>query len=425
MVNFGIDVEPMAPPICTLYSSQWCPANTFPDVPVAVYFNASAWIGDTMYVQCPTTSGAGANTIRRYTYGGTWTTGVPLPADKVGGTLTACGGKLYYIGGGTSSITTGTTDVYSYDPSTGIWTTKAPLPAALAAHGAECWGDSVIFVYGGPYTGSATNLNVHYYRVGSNTWGTIPNSIPSGQGRRTFAHGISGNKLFMAAGYNTTYLQSFYIGTVGSDASQITWAAGPNVPSSVGVSRPGGAAYENYFYVISGELSGGGYGAGAYVWQVNANSWYTPGINPIPLGRSNISSAVTTHCVNDTVRLFIPGGYNGTAGITDFDAIACGPLFTGNTGISSNLPSVYSLSQNYPNPFNPTTKISFALPKAGNVRIVVYDLLGREIAVLVNEFKTTGNHSVDFDASNLASGVYLYRMESGTFTDSKKMLLIK
>ena len=425
MLNFGIDVESAAPPICTMYSSQWCPASTFPNLPQPAYFQASAWIGDTMYVQVPTTGGAGATTVLRYTYGGTWSTGVPLPSAKVGGTLTECGGKLYYIGGGTTSITTGTTDVYSYDPSTGAWTTKASMPLALAAHGAECWGDSVIFVYGGPYSGAATNLNVYYYRVGSNTWGTITNSLPSGQGRRTFSHGISGNKLFMAAGYNTAYLKSFYIGTIGSNASQITWTAGPDVPfTGVGISRPGGTAYDQYFYVVGGELNPTGYGTDAYVWQVNDNSWHTPSIAPKPIGVSNIFSAVTAHCVNDTVRIFVPGGYNAAA-VANFDVIACGPLFVGNTGISSNLPAVYSLSQNYPNPFNPSTKISFALPKAGNVKLVVYDILGREVAVLVNEFRTSGNHSVEFNAGNLASGVYLYRIESGTFTDTKKMLLVK
>ena len=425
IVNFGIDVEPVPQPICTMYSSQWCPASTFPNVPAAVYFQASAWAGDTMYVQCPSTTGAGDVLVRRYTYGGTWSVGVPLPAAKVGGTLTACGGKLYYIGGGTSSITTGTTDVYEYDPSTGTWTTKASMPLALAAHGAECWGDSVIFVYGGPYSGAATNLNVYYYRVGSNTWGTITNSLPSGQGRRTFAHGISGNKLFMGAGYNTGYLKSFYIGTIGSNASTITWAAGPDVPfTGVGISRPGGVAYDQYFYVVGGELNPTGYGTDAYVWQVNDNSWHTPSIAPKPIGVSNIFSAVTAHCVNDTVRIFVPGGYNAAA-VANFDVIACGPLFVGNTGISSNLPAVYSLSQNYPNPFNPSTKISFALPKAGNVKLVVYDILGREVATLVNEFETAGNHTVDFNASNLASGVYLYKIEAGTFTDTKKMLLVK
>jgi subtilisin family serine protease len=98
------------------------------------------------------------------------------------------------------------------------------------------------------------------------------------------------------------------------------------------------------------------------------------------------------------------------------------------TGAGNNLsevPKVYSLAQNYPNPFNPVTKINFAIPKQGFVTLKVYDVLGREVSTLVNEVKQTGNYSVDFDASYLSSGVYFYRIESGGFSDIKRMILIK
>jgi photosystem II stability/assembly factor-like uncharacterized protein len=97
----------------------------------------------------------------------------------------------------------------------------------------------------------------------------------------------------------------------------------------------------------------------------------------------------------------------------------------GISGNNNQIPNVYRLEQNYPNPFNPVTTISFSLPKSGFVELKVYDILGREVAVLVNEFKQTGNHSMDFDASGLASGIYLYTIKSGDFTDTKKMALIK
>ena len=101
-----------------------------------------------------------------------------------------------------------------------------------------------------------------------------------------------------------------------------------------------------------------------------------------------------------------------------------------NTGVGVNpagstVPQVYSLSQNYPNPFNPTTKINFALPKQGLVTLKIYDILGREVRTLVNEIKTAGNYTVDFNASEFASGVYFYRLQSEGFTDIKKMMLVK
>jgi hypothetical protein len=98
---------------------------------------------------------------------------------------------------------------------------------------------------------------------------------------------------------------------------------------------------------------------------------------------------------------------------------------TGIEPLGQGIPREYKLSQNYPNPFNPTTKISFALPKAGNVELSVYDLLGREVSTLVNEFKTPGSYTINFNASSLASGVYFYTIKSGDFTDTKKMVLIK
>ena len=89
------------------------------------------------------------------------------------------------------------------------------------------------------------------------------------------------------------------------------------------------------------------------------------------------------------------------------------------------IPKQFSLSQNYPNPFNPATTIKFALPKDVNVTLKIYDLLGREVKTLVNEIKKSGYYEVSFDGSSLASGIYFYRLEAGTFVDTKKMVLVK
>jgi len=94
------------------------------------------------------------------------------------------------------------------------------------------------------------------------------------------------------------------------------------------------------------------------------------------------------------------------------------------------IPYKFSLSQNYPNPFNPSTKIRFTIPQderleTQNVSMKVYDVLGNEIATLVNEEKPAGNYEINFDASNLASGIYIYRLTSGNFTASKKLILLK
>ncbi len=85
----------------------------------------------------------------------------------------------------------------------------------------------------------------------------------------------------------------------------------------------------------------------------------------------------------------------------------------------------FVLYQNYPNPFNPGTTISFSIPRAGQTKISVYDMLGREVAVLVNDYLESGIHSISFDGKNLSSGVYVYRIESGSFVKAKQMILLK
>ena len=92
---------------------------------------------------------------------------------------------------------------------------------------------------------------------------------------------------------------------------------------------------------------------------------------------------------------------------------------------SEIIPEKYSLSQNYPNPFNPVTKINFAIPKQRFVTIRLYDILGREVSRLVNEYMTAGEYTIDFNAGNLSSGIYFYRMEINGFSDIKKMMLVK
>jgi hypothetical protein len=93
--------------------------------------------------------------------------------------------------------------------------------------------------------------------------------------------------------------------------------------------------------------------------------------------------------------------------------------------IGSSVPVKYDLSQNYPNPFNPSTRIKFALPKNEFVNMKIYDILGKEVASIINENLTAGFYEVEFNANNLASGMYFYRLETPSYKDIKKMMLIK
>lgn len=96
-----------------------------------------------------------------------------------------------------------------------------------------------------------------------------------------------------------------------------------------------------------------------------------------------------------------------------------------NVSNNNQIPGEYFLSQNYPNPFNPSTKIDFSIPKAGNVKLSVYDITGKEIAILRNGYQNSGVYTVEFNAGNLSSGVYFYRIEAGNFVSTKRMILLK
>jgi hypothetical protein len=92
---------------------------------------------------------------------------------------------------------------------------------------------------------------------------------------------------------------------------------------------------------------------------------------------------------------------------------------------ADQLPTEYNLSQNFPNPFNPSTDISFALPNAGKVKLVVYNVLGQEVATLVDQAMEAGNHTVTWEANEYSSGVYFYRLNAEKYTQTLKMMLLK
>ena len=507
-------------------AGSWCPSGTFPNLPAVTYFQEAVWLGDTLYVHTPSTTGTPTTTILKYTVGGSWTTGVSLPVALAGGAMVTAQGKLYFIGGAVTSVTTGPVNtVYEYNPATGVWTTMASMPAALSGHGAVVWGDSVIFVVGGPWTGSGTNLAVHYYRISTNTWGTITNSLPSGQGRRSFGLGISGNKIIVSSGFNTAFLKSTWIGTIGSDASQITWTAAPDVPTIyLGLSRPGATAIGKYFFLVNGERAGaGGYYDTTHVMDVELGQWIDI-INNKPVKMSNIWNGVAPRLHGDTIKVYVPGGYGSLTGATpgvafaDFDVIGCGNLllipvelsaftasvsrstvtlkwqtasesnnqgfeiqrrsdagynsigyvqgsgtttdvqnyifvdrnlipgtyyyrlkqidFDGTIAYSNEInvevavPDIFVINQNYPNPFNPTTSISFSLPVDANVSLKIFNALGQEVANLIEGNLISGLHELNFDATELTSGVYFYKIEANgidgrNFTSVKKMILTK
>ncbi len=169
--------------------------------------------------------------------------------------------------------------------------------------------------------------------------------------------------------------------------------------------------YGNFY--ITGYLLGGS----TFKYNsVNDLKWvttYPGGSGKIKLGSGN--------------SVYVAGGQPGVPVGSGVDYLTLKYSQSSSSPVSSliNKDNKFALSDNYPNPFNPATSIKFSIPAQGNVVLKVYDNIGREVATLVNQNMEAGEHEAVFDGSNLASGVYFYKLISGEFTDVKKMILVK
>ena len=146
----------------------------------------------------------------------------------------------------------------------------------------------------------------------------------------------------------------------------------------------------------------------------------------LPIGASPWNATMQSSSPTFLYVISTPGSYH-------FVCIPHSPSMAGNinatiSGVSissSVIPENFSLSQNFPNPFNPSTKINFNIAKSGLAKLTVFDLSGKEISTLVNESMNAGSYSVNFNAMNLSSGVYFYRLQAEGYSEMKKMTLIK
>lgn len=147
--------------------------------------------------------------------------------------------------------------------------------------------------------------------------------------------------------------------------------------------------------------------SGVRIWRINYNG------NKLS---DNFASGIVTDCIGN---IYVAG-----TGNNDFVTIKYSQT-VGVINTNTQIPKRYNLAQNYPNPFNPSTNIEFSLPKSGFVNIKVYDVIGTMVKEYVNEFKEAGNYNLTFDGSQVASGIYFYRIITGEFVNTKRMVLVK
>jgi len=191
---------------------------------------------------------------------------------------------------------------------------------------------------------------------------------------------------------------------------------------------------DNYgYWAILNDGSDGHFGV--YTGFTAVEKWTTlsSGIGKASAGTGDISEVTSggPYTINpgDTLKIAFAVAAGNTLGDLR-NAIASArtkyqEILTDVSSEKNNVPVVYSLSQNYPNPFNPATIINYQVAKPGNVTLKIFDILGREVATLINGQKPAGSYSVSFNGSSLSSGIYFYQIKAGSYTAIKKMVLLK
>ncbi len=197
------------------------------------------------------------------------------------------------------------------------------------------------------------------------------------------------------------------------------------IDSAAALSALGNNGYVNFKVVLIDNSTGTAVGtlSNINITYSNLSSGNTSSykVNTKGLGCRTVIARLTVSTNLDQPEFFVVGRYS-----TEGNVIGKSSGTSKEISVMDNeIVRTYALNQNYPNPFNPTTIITYQIPKNEFVSVKIFDALGREVKTLVNEFKSQGKYSVNFDASNLSSGVYFYQLKSGDYTSIKKMVLLK
>ena len=302
------------------------------------------------------------------------------------GGINLLAGAHDYSGNGSVFLSTNNGDNW-FPVDSGL--TKSPVSSFALLHN----NNGEINIFAGTW-GSGVYLSTN----NGKNWKAVNNGLPKNPADTTQyvsinSFAVIGTNLFVGTDYDGVFL---------SANSGVNWQ---KVSSGLPVN--------NYIssFAVSGTNLFAGTPEGVFLTTNNGASW-----NDVSKGLANTDVLSLTVSNSD---LF--AGTNGSG-------VWKRPLSELVTAVENghnNIPNNFELKQNYPNPFNPSTNIDFAIPQSSFVNLKVYDILGREAATLVNEEKPAGNYQIEFNAANHPSGIYFYKLQAGSFTESKKMILLK
>jgi len=261
-------------------------------------------------------------------------------------------------------------------------------------------------VYHGP--GSAI-----YRNYNGSTWSSeltigdwYENNLISSTSNDLFVMWMGSNNYIKYRQYDANPLTpSNFLGTIYNNHPKITWSAN---------SEPDLDYYEIW-------KKGGNEGGDWHIKTTTTNTNYTDNDELVVTGPPGANEGTVYYKIKAVDVENHKSGFSAQVNMR----VSIDPPSKTIGGTSGNIPMEFGIMQNYPNPFNPTTSIRYQLSKDGYVTLKVYNMLGEEVVDLVNEFEEAGYYSIHFDASDLPSGMYFYKIQAGDFSDIKKMLLLK
>lgn len=361
-------------------------------------------------------------------------TAASLPKGRWSGKLVKVRDSLYLIGSRDSSLKPPDGIIYKYSLTQNTWVLKDTMPAPFVYESAVCvFNDSLIFVIGGSTNGFLNPRNfIRIYNPWQDSWKTIPSLYPVNITTAHAEYSSADTSIVVMGGYGNGNLNAINRGHVTfhpGDSTLISWSSfgsDGTTPFGTGVYRVAGAKWNNY--MLFGPAMNGS-NTIDQIWGLEIVSrtvfnWikFDPGSNDT----AGMISTFGAKSGTDSNYFFLFGGYKNPAVVSSARKYTFGtPPPIGIIAGNNTVPENFILYQNFPNPFNPNTRISFSLPKSGKVELSVHDILGREVRVLINDFRNAGEHEISFDASSLSSGIYFYTLLAGDFRETRKMMLIK
>lgn len=369
-----------------------------------------AWDGgDYIYVHSSSYTTPYTSYLSRYSISGdNWTNLTPTTLTKRYAGLQYLNGYLYLIGG---LVPTGDdqTACAKYDPSTDTWSSIAPLPENVNFckwTTTKAAGYILLVGSGGGYSSNPSNPKIFYYYPGSDSW-TYDSDTPADRGL-ALAFFVPGMSEFFFGGGNeggvsTNYQASCWTGMASFVPVELTSFKASVNESSVLLQWETATETNNKGFEIQRK-------------EIINENWLNLGFVD---GNGTVTKSKSYSFNDENIST---GKYLYRLKQVDYDGAFS---YSKQIEVDVKMPNRFNLSQNYPNPFNPSTCIQYAIGNKQYVTLKVYDILGNEVAALINEEKPAGVYKINFNAAELSSGIYFYKLTAGSFIQTKKMILLK